>query len=184
MSADIVPISGEVLPDPDASFEALTAGWTDKQKLVVGYYVQTLHKTFAGELAGFTGCRATIVNDVNAILAQPHIRQVVDVLLRQRAMSEPSVLAQLERVVLDYDRLNECVIDGRLDLDLIAQLGLMHLVRSVTTGRYGTTVKLADREAALQLLARARGMLKEQVTLSLEGLSDSELKQLGDAGSA
>ncbi len=56
--------------------------------------------------------------------------------------------------------------DGGFDLPALRAAGLMHLIKSITPGRYGSKIEFVDSQAALMFLARIRNLVGQDSTAS------------------
>lgn len=105
---------------------------------------------------------------------------------RQLALPRETRLLRLE-MELENDPEGVRVVDGptrlrdelRLDLPRAEALGLLDLVKSVTSGRGGTSFTLRDPDAALEKLAQWHGMLKNHVDLTSGGEPVAQAPILG-----
>jgi phage terminase small subunit len=163
---------------------------TDKQVIFVEECLVCWNATEAARRAGYSGNDVTLAVVGWENLRKPKIQERVRARMTEKAMAADEVLARLA----DHARGN--MVDflswsgrgARLDLAKAAKAGKLHLVKSFTKGRRGTSIELYDAQAALVHIAKHLGLFVDQVKLSgsvvvekrtdLSGLSNDDLEQL------
>lgn len=71
---------------------------TDKQKLFVSHYLQTLNAAHSARLAGYKGNDVTLASVGYENLRKPHIKEYVSTLMKERAMPPEEVIMRLSRM--------------------------------------------------------------------------------------
>ena len=144
---------------------------TDRQRLFVECYCQCgFNATEAAKRAGYSPDRA--MQEGYELRRHPQIAAAIEERLKAEAMSANEVLGALTEIARgDYSRYIEVYGNGQLvrfDLEKAEAEGKLHLVREWKTTLGGYRLKFHDRLKALELLAKAQGLLKERVEQSGE----------------
>ncbi len=162
---------------------------TDKQMVFVEEYLVCWNATEAARRAGYSGNDATLATVGWENLRKPEIRERIQARMAEKAMAADEVLARLADHARGSmaDFLSWSGRGARLDLSKAAKAGKLHLVKSFTKGRRGTSIELYDAQAALVHIAKHLGLFVDQVKFSgsfsvqrmdLSGLSNDDLEQL------
>lgn len=152
-------------PTLQERYEAALAELPPKQRKLVIEYLRDLHQRNAAIRAGYSEKTAEV--QASQLLRKLKVQQAVNLGLQLHAMSADEVLVRLAghaRGSMD-DFLDKA---GDIDLARARELGKLHLVKSRSVTKEGERIELYDAQAALALLAKQHGLLKDRAVLTLE----------------
>ncbi len=149
------------------------------------YFANGFNALGAAREAGYGSKYGALKNA--AYLNRKYLRPLIDERLNEMALPANEVLARLAAIARGS---MEEFVDGRGKVSI--QEGrrnqALHLVKSYSSGARGTSLELYSQLDALQLLAKAHGLLRERVDVSgnigihaqvdLTKLSQDELDEL------
>lgn len=149
-----------------------------KQRLFVKFYLIEANATKAAKLAGYSAKSARV--DGPRMLINAAIAQAVDE--GQRRQARALELAAIENGVTKERWLKELGRIAFTSIDDVATIDkkgkvhviptaerapvLGHTIKKVSGGKYGPTLELHSKQAALDTLGRSYGWVKDQVELS------------------
>lgn len=166
-------------------------GLTAKQrKFVLRYLANGFHGTEAAVNAGYSQRSASA--QATVLLKNPKVQAEIARLMEEYAMPTAEVLARLARLARSSI---DVILDdnGRVDLKKARDAGAADLIKRVTVKRRLnsrremveiTTVEMYDSQAALGLIAKQLGLLRESsvnLTITpdeLAQMSEEELRDL------
>jgi phage terminase small subunit len=162
------------------------SGLTIKQRLFVEAYLETLNATEAARRAGYKAKTYVTLRHIGSEnLTKPNIKAEIDRRMRKASMSADEVLLRLTqqaqapdmtefielRDQYEVDKDGNFLLTGKiLDIDLnhIRELGLGHLIKSISQTTGGLKIEWYDAQGALEKLGKAHGLFKERVEHSGE----------------
>lgn len=143
---------------------------TDKQKLFISYYLQTLNATQAAKAAGYSEDTARNIGCEN--LTKPNIRAEINRLMAEKAMPKEEVIARFnqqarsEHAQFWRSDFGELVY---VDMKALVDAGYGHLIKSVTrdaqTGKV-TKIEFYDAQAALVHIGKIHKMFTDRTEVS------------------
>jgi phage terminase small subunit len=166
-----------------------------RRRVFVDAYLETggrgrWNGTAAARVAGY----AKPAEEAHRLLRNAQIREAIEERLAEYRLRANEVLARIEEQALgsmaDFVSLKKNdagqVVGVTLDLRKARRLGKLHLVKKLKEGEHGLEVELYSSQAALELLARAHGLLKDkvQVDANVGGLGElvEAVERLGGGG--
>ena len=156
---------------------------TAKQAAFVEHYLATGNGSEAARRAGYAGKTERVQWELRR---QPAVAAAIAERLRALSLSAEETLSHLSEIGRgEYADYLEVDPSGRvvsLDVRRMVEDGKGRLLRSITPTRYGLKFEFHDRLAALGMIARFHGLLKDQVHLDLRTKSDDELIELAAGG--
>lgn len=159
---------------------------TDRQRLFVDAYLETLNATEAARRAGYQAKSEGVFRAIgHENLTKPNLKAIIDERLKRSTMSADEVLQRLTRQaqgvdptdfvklkpVFDIDDDGNQVLLGEMvsiDIEDIRRRGLGHLIKKIKPTARGVEVEWHDSQTALQLLGKYHGLFKEQMEHSGE----------------
>lgn len=163
---------------------------TDKQRVFVEEYLTCWNATEAAKRAGYPDASARQIGSEN--LSKPDIKALIDQRLKEKAMSADEVIARLADQARgsmgDFLKVNGT---ASFDFKKAQAEGKLHLIRSFTKGRRGTTLELYDAQNALIQLGKLHRLFADRMEITgknggpietkngpdLSNLSTEELRQ-------
>ncbi len=121
---------------------------TDRERVFVATYVDTLNGVESAKKSGFKGTPGTLYVTANRVLKKPNVRKAIDQAMAEITVSREEALLRLWQ---QAQGLHSMAFggDGKVNLKTLKSLGLMHLVKSITPTRYGDKVEFYDAQNAL-----------------------------------
>jgi len=142
---------------------AKTNGLTDKQKLFVTYYLETLNATEAARKAGYKGNYNTLAQMGYENLNKPKIREAIDDVLGKRLIKPLEVLTVLQQIATG--NISDIMTDGppyHLDMRKIKENG--HLVSSMKRDMSGrVNITMHSKLRAIELLGKYYDLFSDKV---------------------
>jgi hypothetical protein len=137
--------------------------YTDKERLFIGYYVQTLNAHKAARMAGyvFNSDQAFPYKKKNL----PKMKVAIQELLDATYLDAPEVRSRLSSYArAEYaDYLKD---DGTVDLFQLLADGKGHLIKSIKPSQHGHIIEFYDAQVALTTLAKITGLLRDRMEVS------------------
>lgn len=173
---------------PPATKKRGPDGFTDKERMFVREYLVDLHQTNAAIRAGYEPGSAK--NRGSILMSKPHIKAAVAEGIAKRAakieVTADKVVQELAKLafanIKNYIRIGT---DGRAYLDLKQltddQAAAIAEITSDVTGsgrrkNAVTKLKLADKKAALDSLARHLGMFTDKIDMGVDQKTELRIK--------
>lgn len=102
----------------------------------------------AAKNAGYSGQYSALASVASKNLRKPKIQKRIKEIMEAELMSKTEALHRLGRIArAEYSiAIND---NATVDLKLLKQLGLMHLVKGISPTRYGNRIEFYDAQAAL-----------------------------------
>lgn len=144
--------------EQQSAFDRLT---THQQAYVLAYVGEARFVgRRAAEIAGYSW-----LDEGSRLKRIPDIRQAIDDLLAERALTATETLDQLREIATGAvdELLVQCGSGVRIDLKRLVRAGKAHLVKSVKKTKNGWEVEFYSRHEALRDLARHHGLMKDRV---------------------
>ena len=132
-----------------------------KRRVFVEEYLRCWNATEAARRAGYAYPR----RQGHRLLTNVDIQARVKERIQEKAMSADEVLLRLaEQAKGDMaDFVNIEVRGGILDFQKAKNLGLTHLIKSVSWSKSGVRIELYDAQSALSLLGKHHGLFKDRI---------------------
>ena len=109
-------------------------------------------------------------------LAKTSVRTAIDASLDEAALKADEILARISDIAT-ADIGDFVSIDGKggctLDLAKAKKAGRTHLIKSIKPTKFGLAIELHDTQAALEKLARYRGLFAEREAATKDDLSEA-----------
>jgi len=135
---------------------------TDKQKVFVEAYLETLNATESARRAKYRGNGQTLRAVGHENLTKPHIREEIDRRLKEMVMSADEVLLRLgEQAKAEYA--NYMTPQGGLDLSRLINAGKGHLIKKIKKTLAGIEVEFYDAQAALVHLGKYHALFTDRL---------------------
>jgi hypothetical protein len=139
---------------------------TYRQSLFVYYFLGECkgNASQAAIKAGYTSNRNSAGVRATRLLKMPRIQAAIQAELAAIAMSQAEVLARYTELArADLGEIIAIDAGGQIAINLpkLRRQGKAHLIKKVRSGKYGLEVELHDSMAALYVLARYHGMIRE-----------------------
>lgn len=139
---------------------------TDKQLLFINAYIETLNATKAAIAAGYS--QKTARSQGARLLTNVDIREAVDKVLRENAMSAGEVLARLtDQARIDLSDYMDAF--GEVDIVRLREDGKAQWIKGVKHTRNGINIEFHDRYAALVELGRYHTLFTDKTDLTSGG---------------
>jgi phage terminase small subunit len=143
---------------------------THKQRLFVEEYLRTWNATQAAIAAGYSEKTAYSIGSEN--LKKPEIAAEIQARIEEKTASADEVLVRLaEQLRLDLSPFvvyHEGTGDWTINLKSLIGAGLGRFIKGIKPTKFGSHIEFHDSFAALQLVARHHGLLKEQAAGTAE----------------
>lgn len=158
---------------------------TDKQNAFVESYVKCWNATEAAKAAGYGGNRNTLAQIGFQNLRRPHVKEAIDRIVQENAMSAAETLSRLadqgRGTMEDFVKVDENTGKMVPDLENALKKGKMELVKTITL-RDGEIVRfeMYDKQRALELIARSQGAFDDGVTINLPPFDPKAWKKQAD----
>jgi len=145
---------------------------TDKQRAFVSYYVKWWNATEAAKAAGYGGNRNTLAQIGYNNLRRPHVKEMIDQIVQENAMSAEEALAKLadqgRSSMADFVSMDPNTKKFVPDLSKALSKGQMGLIKAITfRGDDIIKIEIYDKQRALELIARSQGAFDDGVTVNL-----------------
>ncbi len=135
---------------------------TDKQKMFVEAYLETLNATESARRAKYRGNDQTLRAVGHENLTKPHIREEIDRRLKETIMSADEVLLRLgEQARAEYSLFMTPF--GGLDLGELIRAGKGHLIKKIKKTLHGIEVEFYDAQAALVHLGKYHALFTDRL---------------------
>lgn len=163
-------------------------GFTQKQKLFIKYYVDTLNASKSAILAGYSKRQS---GDEN--LSNPDIRAEIDRKLKEKHMTPEEIKVRIKEIA--STDLSEYIKFDRgpsgeektpyIDVEMVIADGKGHLIKGIKKTVAGTVVEFDDRLRALEMIAKVESMFNDNkpqdinVNVQVDGLENLLTKVYG-----
>jgi hypothetical protein len=159
-----------------------------RHEVFLSYYIgeANFNGREAAKLAGYQGDDNNLRVMASQILKESAVRERLWECMREEGITVPEVLYRLSAIargnLADFINFDDESEAWNIDIRKAKKNGKMYALETLKRNRYGIEIKLADRIAALEKLARIHGMLQNhsdvnvQVT-NVNVITDDERKQ-------
>ena len=135
---------------------------TDKQKMFVEAYLETLNATESVRRAKYKGNDQTLRAVGHENLTKPHIREEIDRRLKEMVMSADEVLLRLgEQARAEYSLFMTPF--GGLDLSKLIRADKGHLIKKIKKTLHGIEIEFYDAQAALVHLGKYHALFTDRL---------------------
>jgi len=173
VSGDI-QLRGQVWPEYDEDIP-LSA---QQRKFVEELAINGFNATAAADAAGYKWPHKYAYR----LMADPKIKAAIDVRFGEFIMSANEAMARLT----DYARgegANYLDDEGNVDFKKLREDGKMHLVKSITDGKYGKRVEFYSAIDAIKTIGKYHNVFverNENINIDLDRLSEAQLQALAE----
>jgi len=148
---------------------------TEKQKLFVKHYIISLNGVHSARKAGYKGSYATLGVQAHENLKNPKIRKAIDAELSKSIMPLDEALNRLSQQARGLH--TQAIQGGKISLDELEEMGLMHLVKSIEPTRHGDKIIFYDAQSALAHIVKSYQQIgieidPDQITIIQQNVPD------------
>lgn len=140
------------------------ADFTDKQRLFIAEYLNTLNATASYVNSyGITNRNVAGVEG-HRLLRNPKIRAEIDRQLRERIMSPEEALERLAQHATGAH--SEYIKkDGNVDIAQMVKDGKAHLIKSIKETKWGKSYEFYGAQSAIQLMGRYHDLWSDKIKI-------------------
>jgi phage terminase small subunit len=151
-------------------------GFTPKQQRFIDEYVLCLNATKAAKRAGYS--EKTSYSIGQRLLKDVEIKDAVDKIIKENTISPEEVLQQLTRMAtFDIEDIYDFPGNAPIfNADKARENGAMQIIEGFKITDKEMTIKLPNKQKALELMARYHGLLAE--TLKVETWQDRAIQDI------
>ena len=151
---------------------------TDRQRAFVEAYIGRANGngSMAAKLAGYSTVGSAIEN-----LKNPIIQKAIEERYAEHRITADEIISRLaEQARGAHASYIKADKDGRLSLDTkgLIESGLARNIKRIADTKHGQTIEFYDAQAALALLGKGLGLLRERVEVTVGGDTGALLERL------
>ena len=136
---------------------------TDKQKMFVEAYLETLNATEAARRAKYKGNGKTLAAVGYENLRKPHIREEIDKRLKEQIMSADEVLFRLTEQARSAHA--DYMTPQGPDMNALVKGNKSHLIKKYKRDNTGVTIEFYDAQSALVHLGKYHTLFTDRLKI-------------------